>query len=209
MALKPEEMTILLDRATGGDSAKASFTVGRVVRLRPPSVVFEAALTVLVSPSAGVAGSVSGVDRDPPGWGCDSSLRGDRAGLLLGSGRFDWDSLVTLATGRPGAEGAVVYTTGDTTVYGGRGQGLLLVDGNLTLGGGFEFEGAVIVRGVLSFVGSGAAIRGGVIAASALAGVDLAQGGVSIGYSSCALARAFGRLSRVAPLDTRSWASLY
>lgn len=102
-----------------------------------------------------------------------------------------------------------VYANGDLTLAGGRGQGLLLVEGDLVLGGGFEFDGAIIVRGSFSFVGSGASVRGGVVASSLRAGPDVAPGGVSIGYSSCALRRALGPGSRVQPLERRAWGELF
>lgn len=102
----------------------------------------------------------------------------------------------------------VVYANGDITVNGVQGQGILLVDGNLNVQGGFEFYGPVIVRGALSTAGSGGHFNGGVIAAN----VDLDQssvlGDAIVTYSSCAVARAVNGAASGAPLKERSWVNL-
>lgn len=242
---------LFLVRATGQSPGEiARRTLGLVVRLVPPPVTFQAAVTVLVPPAPEVSSLIDGVDRDPSGWSCDA-LPGDTLpGVVVDSASVDWDALVALARtiyeatelpgpivdvapmgdaatcdetarsnwGEPGRPATVagcatyfpaVYANGDLTLAGGRGQGLLLVEGDLTLEGGFEFAGAIIVRGSLSVVGSGASVRGGVVASSLRAGSDVAPGGVSIGYSSCALRRALAPGSRVQPLERRAWAELF
>ncbi len=102
----------------------------------------------------------------------------------------------------------VVYVTGDLNVNGVQGQGILLVDGNLDIQGGFQFFGPVIVRGALSTQGTGGHINGGVIAAN----VDLDQssvlGDAVVYYSSCAIARAVNGAASGAKLKERSWANL-
>lgn len=117
--------------------------------------------------------------------------------------------------GRPASVGGctayfpTIYVRGDLTLAGGRGQGLLVVEGDLTLEGGFEFDGAIIVRGSLSVVGSGATVRGAVVARLIRAGSEVAPGGVSFGYSSCAVRRALAAGSRAQPLDRRAWTELF
>jgi hypothetical protein len=102
----------------------------------------------------------------------------------------------------------VIYATGDITVNGVQGQGVLLVDGNLDVQGGFEFYGPVIVRGALSTQGTGGHFNGGVIAAN----VDLDQssvlGDAMVTYSSCAVARAVNGAASGAKLKERSWVNL-
>ena len=102
----------------------------------------------------------------------------------------------------------VIYATGDLTVNGVQGQGILLVDGNLDVQGGFEFYGPVIVRGALSTQGTGGHFNGGVIAAN----VDLDQssvlGDAIVNYSSCAIARAVSGAASGARLKERSWVNL-
>jgi hypothetical protein len=102
----------------------------------------------------------------------------------------------------------VIYATGDVTVNGVQGQGILLVDGNLNVQGGFEFYGPVIVRGALSTQGTGGHFNGGVIAAN----VDLDQssvlGDAIVTFSSCAIARAVNGAASGAKLKERSWVNL-
>lgn len=103
----------------------------------------------------------------------------------------------------------VVWVEGDLTVNGVQGQGVLLVNGDLDVQGGFEFYGPVLVKGRLSTQGTGGHFQGGVIAAN----VDLDQntilGNAVINYSSCAIARALQNSAPAAPLRSRSWANLY
>ncbi|MEK6769231.1 MAG: PilX N-terminal domain-containing pilus assembly protein [Gemmatimonadota bacterium] len=103
----------------------------------------------------------------------------------------------------------VVYARGDLTLSGGRGQGLLLVEGDLTMEGGFVFDGIILARGALKFRGSGASVRGAIAAASVRAGPELAPGAASIGFSSCAMRRALSAAARTRPLGRRAWAELF
>ncbi len=68
------------------------------------------------------------------------------------------------------------------------GYGILLVDGDLELGGGFVWNGLVLCTGVLTFNGGGAGvnIRGAVLANQTVA----INGGLDIGYDSCAVENA-------------------
>jgi len=103
----------------------------------------------------------------------------------------------------------VVWVDGDLTINGVQGQGVLLVNGDLDVQGGFEFYGPVLVKGRLSTQGTGGHFQGGVIAAN----VDLDQttvlGNAVINYSSCAIAKALQNSAPAAPLRSRSWANLY
>ncbi|PYP17225.1 MAG: hypothetical protein DMD52_04860, partial [Gemmatimonadetes bacterium] len=49
----------------------------------------------------------------------------------------------------------IIHALGDLKVTTGRGQGILLVDGDFTVAGNFTFDGAVIVRGGLKMSGTG------------------------------------------------------
>lgn len=82
------------------------------------------------------------------------------------------------------------------------GQGLLLVDGDLSAEGGFRFFGPVLVKGELKAAGS-FTIYGGVRAA----GSTLESGTAQIRHSSCVLERAFSHTaaSRAVPLSERPW----
>jgi hypothetical protein len=105
----------------------------------------------------------------------------------------------------------VVNATGVSTQFapGARGQGILLVDGDLDLVGGFEWAGLIIVRGQLTVTGTGNSIYGAVLArggsiATGTAGLDL-----DLQYSACAVERALGGATWVRPLGQRSWFQVY
>ena len=103
----------------------------------------------------------------------------------------------------------VIHATGDLTIAGGRGQGVLLVDGDLVLTGAAEFDGLVLVRGSLTAVGAGGRIRGGVVVAVTGGARAVSLEGGSIGYSGCALVAALRDAWPARLLPERSWSELF
>ncbi len=107
----------------------------------------------------------------------------------------------------------VIYHQGNLKLQGGRGQGILLVEGDLTATGGMVFYGPVFVTGTLSTSGNsgqGAKFYGGVIAGNvALDDLTKLAGGALVSYSSCALTRALQNSATPAMLAERSWVQLY
>jgi hypothetical protein len=103
----------------------------------------------------------------------------------------------------------IIYAKGDLQITGGVGQGILLVEGDLSVQGGAEFYGPVIVKGSLKTAGTGGHFNGGVMAAN----VDLEQstllGDAVIHYSSCALKKALNGAASPMFLPRRSWTELY
>jgi hypothetical protein len=103
----------------------------------------------------------------------------------------------------------IVYAQGNLHLTGGEGQGILLVEGDLTVTGGVEFYGPVIVKGSLSTSGTGGHFNGGVMAAN----VDLEQttllGNAVIHYSSCAINKALAGVATPIFANSRSWTELY
>jgi len=100
----------------------------------------------------------------------------------------------------------VIHAPGDLVVSGGRGQGILLVDGNLVLEGGFEFSGLVVVLGQLSSGIGGAHITGALIVRSVI--VPSSQS-LAVDYSACVLRKVLRGPAQAIPLLYRSWAQLY
>jgi hypothetical protein len=107
----------------------------------------------------------------------------------------------------------IIYHNGNLALQGGRGQGILLVEGDLTATGGMVFYGPVFVTGTLSTAGNknqGAKFYGGVIAGNvALDDVTKLSGQALVSYSSCAVRRALQNSSTPAALAERSWVQLY
>ena len=102
----------------------------------------------------------------------------------------------------------LVYSPGDLALTGGRGQGILLVRGDLDLSGGVALSGVVVVLGRVTTSGAGGRIAGTLLVAGG-SGTTRLGPGTTVGYSSCAAGRALlangVRLSRI----PRGWAQLY
>jgi hypothetical protein len=118
----------------------------------------------------------------------------------------------TIPTNLCGAYFPLIYRNGAMTIQSNSyGQGILLVEGNLEMRGGFTFFGIVIVQGTFTTGNGGATIYGAVLASNA---ADLQQtftGGGQVIYSRCAVTRSVlnnASLSRARPLDERSWVDL-
>ncbi len=106
----------------------------------------------------------------------------------------------------------IIYFSGNPRIVsGGVGQGIMLVEGDLEMGGGFVFYGIIIVQGGISTTGSGARVYGGVMASNANFENQGLVGGSVVTNSTCAVSRAIrnnSNLTRVRPLASRSWVDL-
>lgn len=103
----------------------------------------------------------------------------------------------------------IIYAPGNLHISGGRGQGILLVRGDLQLSGGVEFFGPVIVLGEVRSTGTGGHVYGGLMARNASLDPSVITGNSVVNYSSCAVARALMGAASVNPLNERSWAQLF
>jgi hypothetical protein len=112
-------------------------------------------------------------------------------------------------TGPCGNYFPIIYSENTLRINGDRGQGVLIVNGDLEVQGNFEFFGPVIVKGHLKTTGTGGHFNGGVIAAN----VDLEQntvlGNAVVNFSSCALLKALNGSASAALLQERSWVNLF
>src|SRR5688572_685828 len=96
----------------------------------------------------------------------------------------------------------IIYSPGSMVLNTGRGQGILLVGGDLNVQGNFIFDGIVIVLGSLQTAGTGNKVTGAVLTAGQSISI---VGNPDILYSSCAIARALQYSVRAQPLRERSW----
>ena len=104
----------------------------------------------------------------------------------------------------------IIHLTGNTTLSGGEGQGILLADGNLTLSGSFTFYGLVLAKGGFSTVPGGSSkIYGSVMAQSINLATTAFNGDVVINYSNCALTQALQYTGVPALNRSRSWSQLF
>jgi len=104
----------------------------------------------------------------------------------------------------------IIHLTGNTTLSGGDGQGILLADGNLTLSGSFTFYGLVLAKGGFTTVPGGSSkIYGSVMAQSINLATTAFNGDVVINYSNCALTQALQYTGVPALNRSRSWSQLF
>jgi hypothetical protein len=104
----------------------------------------------------------------------------------------------------------VIHALGDLKITGGRGQGILLVDGDFTAAGNFQFTGVVITRGALKMSGTGNKIVGAVMAATVSVDDDVTlSGNTSILYSSCALVASLSASAYPKQARQRGWVDVF
>jgi hypothetical protein len=105
----------------------------------------------------------------------------------------------------------VIYAPGDVSINGNTGQGILLVNGNLSIQGGFTWYGPVIARGSVKLTGTGNHINGSVLAASVVDSTapSLLSGNSAIQFSRCANNTALQRTALPVKTSQRSWAELF
>jgi hypothetical protein len=130
------------------------------------------------------------------------------SGACVKSDANNWGSPLA-PTGPCGGYFPIIWVEGNLSVNGVQGQGVLLVNGDLDVQGGFEFFGPVLVKGTLNTQGTGGHFNGGVIAANVNLDQNDILGNAVIAYSSCAIAKALQFSAPAAPLRSRSWANLY
>ena len=106
----------------------------------------------------------------------------------------------------------IIHITGDATLNGVQGQGILLVDGDLEVQGSYEFYGITIVQGRLKTAGGGsteAHFWGGVMAANVDLELNSLSGNATLNYSKCAIVQALQMTGSTAPLRSRGWVQLF
>jgi hypothetical protein len=106
----------------------------------------------------------------------------------------------------------IVYlsdSTGSTHITGGMGQGILLVDGDLVVDGGFQWYGPVIARGHVTTQGQGGHFNGAVMAADVDLELNSFLGNALVTYSSCAISQALMGTGVPRRLTQRAWTEMY
>lgn len=104
-----------------------------------------------------------------------------------------------------------INNSSEITLNTGYGQGILLIENDVRVNGGFKFFGPVFIKGNLTTNGSGGHFWGGVVAANADLDTNTVLGNAVITYSSCAIERALlnnSALTNIRPLAMRSWVDL-
>ena len=128
------------------------------------------------------------------------------------SGDFNWGE-----PNRPGIIGCygyfpIIYSSGSLHLNGnGRGQGILLVNGDLEINGLLEFTGIIIVRDDILKSNGTAKVTGAVFAANMTAGDPLSwmTGDQDIQYSNCAVQSALQGSAILVRVLERHWAQVF
>jgi len=155
----------------------------------------------------------AGADVSPFPAGTDSTCNyADRNNW--GEPHRSWPDTVSTSTYVAGCRGyfPIVYVDGNLHVNRqSRGQGILLVNGDLTFNGGFEWNGLIIVRDDIERGNGNAEIYGSIMSRNA----DLSdrssdlRGTTTIRYSRCALENALRGSAILIPAKHRSWAQFF
>lgn len=106
----------------------------------------------------------------------------------------------------------IVHVAGDVTLNGDQGQGILLVDGDLSIQGAYQYFGIVLVKGSLKTAGTGGDIAhfwGAVMAENVDIETNNLSGSATLNYSKCAITQALNMTGVVAPDRSRSWSLLF
>ena len=116
--------------------------------------------------------------------------------------------------GQPcGAYFPIVHITGNATINGVQGQGILLIDGSLSVQGGFQWFGITIVRGSFSTAGGGSTSAHfwgtTMVQDSVVLGNNTLTGHANVLYSKCAILKALDATGVAAMMRSRSWVQLF
>lgn len=90
----------------------------------------------------------------------------------------------------------------------GTGQGILFVEGDLELSGGFSFMGPIVVRGTVTTSGTNT-VTGALAAANVSGGTNSVLGTALITYSSCAVSKALETAIPPKRIVERAWMEIF
>lgn len=107
----------------------------------------------------------------------------------------------------------IIHITGDVTLNGNQGQGILLVDGNISVQGSYQFFGITMAKGSIGSAGGGstaAHFYGATMAQDVnLTTTNTLSGKATLLYSNCAIQQVMNNVAVTSLLKSRSWVQLY
>ena len=105
----------------------------------------------------------------------------------------------------------IVYVNSDLQVNDGRGQGILLIEGSLTVNGRFEWNGIIVAKDDINRGNGTPVITGAVMARNANLQDSGTQilGNATFQFSQCAIQSAIQGSSRLLPAHDRAWAEMW
>jgi hypothetical protein len=219
VSVAPLGSSLFLLRSVGwAGGGRVSREVGLLVHQLPLSWSFDAVVTT--SETVTGVSLIDPVDRSPPGWDCTwggtDTVAAAREGVVepWWSGELGWDDLAGIAwdtldaTEQLPASG-VFLVRGDLVLDGGSRDGVLMVEGSLTLRGRARYAGVLMVRDEFRVSPpDGAEVWGVVLALSATIEAGPGPGLPAVVYSACALARAAALGGGLGPVRERPFLDL-
>jgi Tfp pilus assembly protein PilX len=180
---------------SGLDDCTVAPSIGSVYTLAPGTSSLSGSPTLLGSPATSQSGPI---DIDIAGY--INILKADATVITTDQNGTNFGSASNYVTIY--SDTANPVNTGGLMFQNGTGYGLLLVQGDLEMGGGFVWNGLILVTGNVTFNGGGggANIRGAVLGNS----FQSVNGGVDIAYDSCKIKNSFRHM----PLQVLSWREL-
>jgi hypothetical protein len=105
----------------------------------------------------------------------------------------------------------IIYVRGSASIQGnGRGQGILIVDGDLQINGTFDWLGLVLVKDDMNKGNGSATITGAVMARNVdMNDASVFGGNQAVNYSRCAIESALRGSAILIRVRDRSWTQLY
>jgi hypothetical protein len=105
----------------------------------------------------------------------------------------------------------IIWVQNSLHVNDGRGQGILLIEGDLQVNGNFEFDGLIIVKDDINKGNGNPNLTGAVMARNAnlVDGASEFLGNSTFQYSKCALESALRGSARLVPAKQRAWAEMW
>jgi len=104
----------------------------------------------------------------------------------------------------------IIYSTQSLALNGGRGQGILLVDGDVRLNGNLDWFGLIIARDDITKGNGNATITGAIMARNAqISDNSAVLGNITINYSQCSLEHALRGSAQVTQAKERAWTEIY
>ena len=115
----------------------------------------------------------------------------------------------------------IVHVTGNASFHGGRGQGIMLVEGNIDFNGGFEWYGLIIVKDEVNKANGNANVFGAIMARGATVGTpgfgsggdadsdSWFSGSQNVFFSRCAVESALRGSAILVPVRQRAWAQFF
>lgn len=105
----------------------------------------------------------------------------------------------------------IIYAPNGLKLNGnGRGQGILLIQGNLEINGSFDWYGVIVVTNDIIRGNGSAKVMGAVMARNeTVADASVISGTTSYNYSACGVERALRGSAQVVQAKERAWTELY